>query len=258
MATASLELVNVSKAFGGLRVTRNVSFSVAASGITALIGPNGAGKTTIFNLVSGVYSVDSGQILLQGKDVTAVPSHLRIRHGVTRNFQNIRLMQHLTVTENLMLGQHIKTNGWKDLFRPFRLFPNYKWQREAREALAEAGLMEYASATVTALPYGIRKRVDLVRALMSGPKLLMLDEPAAGLNPSESNDLMEELSRISKAGVALLIVEHDMNFVRNLCQQIIVLNFGEKIAEGSMAEIQKNAAVREAYLGTGEGDGHAT
>ena len=256
MVAPPLELINVSKAFGGLRVTHNVSFSVAASGITALIGPNGAGKTTIFNLVSGVYSVDSGQILLEGTDVTNVPSRFRIRHGITRNFQNIRLMQHLTVTENLMLGQHIKTSGWKDLVRPFRLFPNYKWQREAREALAEAGLMEYADATVTALPYGIRKRVDLVRALMSGPRLLMLDEPAAGLNSSESNDLMEDLSRVSKAGVALLIVEHDMNFIRNLCEQIIVLNFGEKIAEGSMAEIQKNPAVREAYLGTDEGDDH--
>lgn len=257
MNTPALEFINVSKAFGGLEVIRNVSFSVAPTGITALIGPNGAGKTTIFNLISGVYPINSGQILAAGQDITLESSKDRIKHGITRNFQNIRLMQHLTVSENLLLGQHIRADGLVNLFRPYRFSKNHKWLREIRETLDHSGLAEYADSAVTALPYGIRKRVDLVRALLVKPTLLMLDEPAAGLNPSETNDLIEELFRISKSGVALLIVEHDMKFIKDLCEQIIVLNFGEKIAEGSMSEIQANKTVREAYLGTEAGDNHA-
>lgn len=247
-----LRLDDLSKSFGGLKVIRNVSFDVPAQTRTALIGPNGAGKTTIFNLISDVYHPDGGRILMEGQDITDVPSRKRINHGIARSFQNIRLMQHLTVLENLLLGQHSTNPGLLSLLTPFRFRRNHPWQLSAFEALEKAGLQEYAQATVNELPYGVRKRVDLVRATLAKPRLLMLDEPAAGLNPSESDDLRADLQRLSESGIALLIVEHDMQFVRDLCQHIVVLNFGEKIAEGDMDSVQNNPLVREAYLGHAE------
>ncbi|MEM9030024.1 MAG: ABC transporter ATP-binding protein [Pseudomonadota bacterium] len=239
----------LSKSFGGLTVVHDVSFDVEDHGRVALIGPNGAGKTTIFNLISGVYHVDAGRIFVQDVDVTDVPSRKRIDFGVSRSFQNIRLMQHLTVLENLYLGQHHVNAGFIDLLTPFRFRLRHRWQLEAMAALERAGLAEYTDATIQELPYGVRKRVDLVRATLARPRILMLDEPAAGLNPSEADDLKADLLRLSSDGVGLLIVEHDMAFVRELCDHVIVLNFGEKIAEGSMADIRENELVREAYLG---------
>lgn len=252
-----LSLNNVSKAFGGLEVIKDVSFDVAAKSKTALIGPNGAGKTTIFNLISGVYSVDKGTVSIGGQDITRVPSRLRIGHGIARNFQNVRLMQHLTVLENLLLGQHPRASKLRDLFTPFRFRKNHPWQGEALQALENAGLAEYANAAVSSLPYGVRKRVDLVRATLTEPKVLMLDEPAAGLNPAEMDALSADLERLSQSGMALLIVEHDMHFIDTLCERVVVLNFGQKIAEGSMDEVRENKAVREAYLGSEKEGAHA-
>lgn len=258
--TPALVLDGVYKAFGGLQVTKNVSFSVEPGSRTALIGPNGAGKTTIFNLISGVYPIDEGSIRVHGKEIRELPSCERIHHGLARNFQNIRLMKHLTVVENLVLGQHSQNTGLANLLKPFGLSSRHKWWQQAYDALEEAGLADYAHSSVDALPYGLRKRVDLVRALMAKPTVLMLDEPAAGLNPTESEELLRELKLASEKGITLLVVEHDMHFVRNLCEHVIVLNFGELIAEGDMANIQNDPQVQAAYLGSdseGESDAAA-
>ena len=247
--TPALEVRNLVKNFGSLEVTHDVSFTVDTGERFALIGPNGAGKTTIFNLISGVYPVTSGTILVGGIDITHVPSKKRIGYGVSRNFQNVRLMKHLTVVENLILGQHINAGGVANMLQPFGMFRKHKWWRSAYEALEEARLSDYAEETVDALPYGLRKRVDLVRALLAEPQILLLDEPAAGLNPSETDELMRELRTVARNGVTLLVVEHDMHFVRNLCERVVVLNFGEKVAEGTMEEVEKDPKVQSAYLG---------
>ncbi len=250
MTTPILRVENVSKRFYGLSVVDNLSFSVASGSCTALIGPNGAGKTTVFNLITGVMPVDAGSILLDGVDISRIPSRNRIRHGVARSFQNIRLMPHLSALENVMVGQHSLAGGILGVLEPVRLLPGNRWREEARAALVDAGLERYEQAAVGSLPYGIQKRIELVRALAARPRLLLLDEPVAGLNSLEKNMLREQLQSIcSKTGVTLLLVEHDMNFVGMLCHAVIVLNFGRKIATGTPDQIRENPLVREAYLG---------
>jgi ABC-type branched-subunit amino acid transport system ATPase component len=247
-----LELRAVEKHFGGLQVIDNLSFAVPRGCRLALIGPNGAGKTTAFNLISGVYPIDSGAIVFDGRDVGGLPSRKRIGLGIARSFQNIRLMSHLTALENVVLGQHCRRLGLRGLLDPVNLLPRNRWRAQARDALAEVGLAAYADETVRNLPYGIQKQVELVRALMAKPTLLMLDEPAAGLNPSETFALRQQLMAISGRGITLLIVEHDMHFVGALCDRVVVLNFGHKIAEGAPEEVRANQDVREAYLGAEE------
>lgn len=247
--TAALSISGLSKSFAGVRAIRDLSFEVPKGSATALIGPNGAGKTTVFNLVSGVYGVDHGRIVVNGTDVTHMPSRRRITTGIARSFQNIRLMAHLSVLENLLVGQQVRASSLGALLTPYRLIPNHRWKREAREALAEIGLEAYANETVGALPYGVRKRIDLVRATLAGATVLMLDEPAAGLNPSETNALRDHLKALVARGVTLLVVEHDMHFVDSICESVVVLNFGEKIAEGPLSQVRKDPKVREAYIG---------
>jgi branched-chain amino acid transport system ATP-binding protein len=250
---AILELDAVNKRFGGLAVVDGLSFSVRRGSVTGLIGPNGAGKTTIFNLITGLDPVDGGRIVLNGHDITDFPARHRIRYGVARSFQNIRLMPHLTVLENILLGQHCRNYGLSGVLQPLSLLPRNRWREEARAALFEAGLAGYERATAADLPYGIQKRVELVRALMAAPRLLLLDEPAAGLNPAETDFLQDELETLcAKRGITLLIVEHDMQFIGALCEHVVVLNFGRRIAEGAPNEIRNDPLVREAYLGTEE------
>ena len=251
-----LMLDKVRKNFGGLAVVEDLSFSVRRNVCTGLIGPNGAGKTTVFNLITGVYPIDAGRILLDGADITRVPSRRRIHHGIARNFQNIRLMPHLSAIENVMVGQHCRNSGLFGNLQPVTLSPRNRWREEARAALAEAGLEHYERGAVRGLPYGVQKRIELVRALMAKPRLLLLDEPAAGLNSAETAALRELLARLCRQrGITLLVVEHDMHFVGALCDEVVVLNFGRKIAEGRPEAMRENALVKEAYFGLDSGQG---
>ncbi len=243
MSDAVLEIENVHKRFGGLTVIDAVSFSVRRGSRTALIGPNGAGKTTIFNLVSGIYPIDAGRIAIDGTDITDVPARSRIRHGLSRSFQNIRLMPHLSTVENVMLGEHWRAS-------PLALARGRRAAAAAEAALEDAGLDTYPGQVVANLPYGVQKRIEVVRALLAQPKLLLLDEPAAGLNSAESDALRLLLEGVSARGVTLLVVEHDMNFVRTLCDHVVVLNFGRKLFEGTPDAVHHDPGVLEAYLGT--------
>ena len=247
-----LEVRGLSKSFGGLKVVDQLSFSVARGERLALIGPNGAGKTTVFNLISGVYAPDAGSVVLEGNDITALASRLRIRRGLARTFQNIRLMPHLTVAENVMIAQYARSPGVAVLLQPVGFGRANRWRKEAQAALAEAGLESYANQMAGGLPYGIQKRIELVRALAAAPRVLLLDEPAAGLNPAETEALHQALEAIAARGITLVVVEHDMQFVGRLCERVVVLNFGVKIAECAVAEIHANRQVREAYLGSDE------
>lgn len=240
-----LTLEGVSKAFGGLKVIDDVSFAVPEGSRTALIGPNGAGKSTVFNLISGVYPIDAGRIRALGQDITALSVPQRVRLGLARSFQNIRLMPHLSTLENVMLGEHHRSN-------PLQLVGSSRAQARARRALEDAGLDTYPGQVVADLPYGIQKRIEVVRALMAEPRILLLDEPAAGLNNAETKELRLLLERISASGVTLVVVEHDMPFVRHLCNHVVVLNFGRKIFEGTPEDVSRDPAVLEAYLGSSQ------
>lgn len=248
--TGFLSVQNLSKSFGGLEVVRDLSFDVPERTATALIGPNGAGKTTVFNLISGVYQVSSGSIRFRGEDIGDVPSRHRIKRGIARSFQNIRLIPRLSVIDNLLIGQHVTLKWSLDVLQPFQLIRDHEWVRAARDELAAFGLRDYADEPVGLLPYGVRKRVDLIRATLSSPSILMLDEPAAGLNGSETRELHGHLQILKERGTTLLVIEHDMHFIRSMCDKIVVLNFGSKIAEGSFDQVRTDEQVREAYLGT--------
>jgi branched-chain amino acid transport system ATP-binding protein len=248
-----LALDHVSKHFGGLSVVEDLSFSVRRNSCTGLIGPNGAGKTTVFNLITGVYPIDAGRILLDGTNISGLASRRRIHHGIARSFQNIRLMPHLSALENVLVGQHCRNSGVFGNLQPVSLMPGNRWREEARAALAEAGLEGYERAAVRSLPYGVQKRIELVRAMMARPRLLLLDEPAAGLNSTETGALREHLATICREhGIAMLVVEHDMHFVGALCDEVVVLNFGRKIAEGPPDAVREDDLVKEAYFGLDE------
>jgi ABC-type branched-subunit amino acid transport system ATPase component len=245
-----LRFESVSKHFGGLSVIEDLTFAVRRGSRTGLIGPNGAGKTTVFNLITGVYPVDTGRIYLDADDITDVPSRRRIRNGIARSFQNVRLMRHLSTLENVLVGQHSRNGGLFGVLQPVSLSVRNRWREEARAGLADAGLAEYERATVGGLPYGVQKRIELVRALMAHPRLLLLDEPAAGLNPAETEALHAHLDQICRNGdITLLVVEHDMQFVGALCEELVVISFGRKIAEGTPHAVRQNLLVQEVYLG---------
>ena len=249
MSENVLNITGLRKSFGGLKVIDDVSMDVRRGSRTALIGPNGAGKTTVFNLMTGVYPIDQGSIVLDGIEISQIPSQDRVIHGMSRSFQNIRLMPHLSTMENVMLGQHARARSVENLLFPLGMLSKNRWRQEAEEALHNAGIGTYPGEVVANLPYGVQKRIEVVRAMVSQPKLLLLDEPAAGLNDVETRQLQALLEKVSEAGVTILVVEHDMHFVRNLCDHVVVLNFGQKIFEGTPEEVHQNPAVLEAYLG---------
>ena len=247
-----LQIRDLGLLFGGLAVMESLNINIKAGSRTAIIGPNGAGKTTLFNLLNGVYAPTSGAILLDGQDIAEVPLAKRVHIGIGRTFQNLRLMKHLTVLENVMLGQHHRTGILSAGFVPLVSRFNRKAVDEALDAIKAVGLQGESDLLAEGLSYGLQKRVELARALVTKPKLLLLDEPTAGLNTAERNELIGALRSAIGPEVTLLLVEHDLNFVSRLCDHVVVLHFGRKIAEGTLAEVQRNQTVIDAYLGSGE------
>jgi branched-chain amino acid transport system ATP-binding protein len=246
---SALALDGVTKRFGGLTVANDIQFEVPSGARVALIGPNGAGKTTLFNLICGVHRIDSGRILLDGKPIHDLPPRKRVQAGLSRSFQNIRLMPHLSVVENIMLGQHVLASSTRYFLAPLAWQRRGMWRQRAEDSMRRAGLDVDPDAPITGLPYGLRKRIEVVRALMSRPRLLMLDEPAAGLNPRETSELSAFLKSVAWDGLTLLVVEHDMSFVHDLCDRTVVMNFGRLIYDGPTRGVQDDQDVREAYLG---------
>ena len=249
-----LRVRSLSKAFGGVQAQKDISFAIDPGSITGLIGPNGAGKTTLFNLITGIFPPDSGTIDFNGRDMAACKVHQRVAAGIARTFQNVELFGSMTVLENVLVGLHVRTRSgmWGALTR-------LPWvKREEREARANAmellefvGLTDLAHAPSRDLAFGWQRLLEIARALASRPQLLLLDEPAAGLNAVETRALADLIGRIRDRGVTTLLVEHDMNLTMEICDNIIVLDQGRKIAEGPPRRIQEDEAVMEAYLGFG-------
>ncbi len=248
-----LKAITISKNFGGVSAVDQFAMVQQENEITGIIGPNGAGKTTVFNLITGVYPVDTGEIWFCGKNITGLSSHRITDLGITRTFQNIRLFRNLNVLDNLRVAYGIKTHYtvWEEMVRWSRVKREEQETEElARSYLAYFGLDKYVDTFPYNLPYGLQRRLELARALMAGPKLLLLDEPAAGLNPKEIHQLIQTLLKIKEEkNLSIIIVEHHMELVMNICKILHVLNFGKKIAEGEPKDIQRNKAVLQAYLG---------
>lgn len=248
-----LEVQRLGIDFGGLTAVNELNMAIGRTEIAGLIGPNGAGKTTVFNLLTKVYQPTRGTILLDGKDTHSMTTAQVNRAGIARTFQNIRLFDNLSVEDNVKLGMHnhIDYGMWSGIFR----LPKY-WKSErlaserARELLSIFDMQDMARDRAGSLPYGAQRRLEIVRALATNPSLLLLDEPAAGMNPSETSELMDNIVKVRDTfKIAVMLIEHDMSLVMNICEGICVLNFGKVIAKGTPSEIQNNTEVIEAYLG---------
>ena len=250
-----LEMANITKTFGGLKAISDITFSLDEGRIVSIIGPNGAGKTTFFNTLTGIYKPDGGSIKFQGKSLVGLRPDQIAARGIARTFQNIRLFPDMTVIENIMVGMHIhfKQTAIQSLFR----LPAFK--KEEKEAEQKAlrlmhyvGLSGVENELAKNLPYGAQRRLEIARALAADPKLLLLDEPAAGMNPQETEEIVQLFRNIrDKMGITILLIEHDMRVVMNISEDICVMDYGVKIAQGPPAEIRNNSRVIEAYLGRG-------
>ncbi|HPA14775.1 MAG TPA: ABC transporter ATP-binding protein [Desulfobacterales bacterium] len=246
---------SISKAFGGVQALLNVSFEVSEGTILGIIGPNGAGKTTLFNVITSAYPPDSGQLFLDRKKIQNRKVHELVRLGIARTFQNVELFENMTALENVMVGQYTQTRC--GIFAaaarlPWAVAEEKQAREEAMALLSFVGIAQYAENRSGNLPFGWQRLLEIARALAAKPRLLLLDEPAAGLNAVETRRLGNLIERIRHQGVTILLVEHDMNLTMTICDRIIVLNYGKILAHGTPEEIQSNPAVMAAYLGTSE------
>ncbi|WP_353189433.1 ABC transporter ATP-binding protein [Pandoraea pnomenusa] len=247
-----LQVEHLSRSFGGVKAIDDLSFSVKAGDIHAVIGPNGAGKTTLFNVITGVYAPSSGHVRMEGDDIGGKPPEQLAKLGMSRTFQNLQVAMNLSALENVMLGAHLRLNHGVlagMLYGPKLARAEREAREHARECMTFAGVGQYADARAQGMPFGALKRLEIARALAARPRLLLLDEPAAGLNHTDTAQISELIQRVSQEGVTVLLVEHDMNMVMSIADRILVLDFGKVLAEGNAQEVRSNPAVVEAYLG---------
>ena len=250
-----LGLRNLNKRFGGVAATNDVSFDVPAAGVTAVIGPNGAGKTTLFNLISGFLPPDSGAIVFEGAPIAALKPHRRARLGLVRTFQLVQLFSDMSALDNVKVGRHTRTQAGvlgALLPSPAARAGGREIDRACRELLDFVGIAHLSDRPAKVLPYGQQRLLEVARALAAEPKLLMLDEPAAGLDAGDSQRLAATIRKVAERGVTVLLIEHDMNLVMSVADHVVVLDFGSKIAEGPPAAVRSDPAVLAAYLGGAE------